>query len=113
MIYISRLFHQVCVDNVIFARLNGNSPVVTALEEKENYDHNSAQHTEDFPPTGKQSKRSISRFKEIESPMPGVALKSLAPGVTNEVLERARVIVEKAVKQNKVGLHLVILSRGL
>ena len=86
--------------------------MVTAVEEKENYDHNSAQHTEDFPTTGKQTKRSISRSKEIESPMPGAALKSLAPGATNEVLERARVIVEKAVKQNKVGLHLMTWSGG-
>jgi len=76
--------------------------VVTAVEEKENYDHNSVQLTEDFPTTGKQTKRSTSRSKEIESPLPGLALRSLAPGATNEVLERARVIVEKAVKQNKV-----------
>ena len=83
--------------------------MVTAVEEKENYDHNSAQITEDFQTTGKQTKRSketVSRSKEIESPMPGLALKTLAPGATSEVLERARVIVEKAVKQNKVAIAL-------
>ena len=80
--------------------------MVTAVEEKENYDHNSAQITEDFPTTGKQTKRSVSRSKELESPMPGLALKTLAPGATSEVLERARVIVEKAVKQNKVATAL-------
>ena len=94
------------MDNQIFPRLNGNSPVVTAVEEKENYEHNSAQITEDFPTTGKQTKRSVSRSKELESPMPGLALKTLAPGATSEVLERARVIVEKAVKQNKVTTAL-------
>ena len=92
-------------NNQIFPRLNGNSPVVTAVEEKENYDHNSVQLTEDFPTTGKQTKRSTSRSKEIESPVPGLALRSLAPGATNEVLEKARLIVEKAVKQNKVSKY--------
>ena len=79
--------------------------VTAAGEEKENYDHNSAQLTEDLSSAGKQTKRSISRPKETEAPTPGMALKTLAPGATNEVLEKARVIVEKAVKQNKVMLE--------
>ena len=36
-------------------------------------------------------------------------LRTLAPGATNEVLERARALVEKAVKQNKVSLSDIMM----
>ena len=51
------------------------------------------------------------RSKECESPGggPGLVLRTLAPGATNEVLERARLLVEKAVKQNKVSLSDIMM----
>ena len=35
--------------------------------------------------------------------MPSVALRSLVPGASTELVERARATVERAIKQHKVG----------